>query len=324
MAAESRTSFHGFLTNMDLTVILCTYNRCEELREALAALARQHTNRGVQWEVLLVDNNSTDETKQVFEQLRNKFPVPLRYVYEPTQGLSHARNRGIAEAYGQYVAFTEDDERSDEAWVQSILDTFERYSCDAVAGRIELLWCDHRPEWLTDELRGFLGYLDYGETQVLALERPPFGGNMAFDRAVFSKIGVFDIRLGRHGRKLIGGEETELFERMLRAGLVMMFQPKAVMRHVVRKNRLHKSYFRKLQFNEGQIRGGRKIHKGRTIVGIPLFLLSQFYRSVFNFISETWHRGLRESLRKEMLVWYFLGLILGSVQVRLIQRNNRS
>jgi glycosyltransferase involved in cell wall biosynthesis len=306
---------------MDLTVILCTYNRCEELKDALAALARQRVTTGVQWEVLLVDNNSTDATRDVVSQFRRTFPVPLRYIYETSQGLSHARNRGIVEAQGRYVAFTEDDERSDELWVQAVLDTFEEYSCDAVAGRIELLWSDVRPAWLTDELLGFLGYLNYGETQVLTREKPPFGGNMAFNRDVFSKIGLFDTKLGRQGRNLIGGEETELFERTLRAGMVTIFQPKAVMHHVVRKNRLKKSYFRELHFNEGWVRGGHKIYNGKTIVGIPLFLLPQFYRSIVSFISEARVRGVTRSLRKEMIVWHFLGLILGCVQTRLVQRN---
>jgi glycosyltransferase involved in cell wall biosynthesis len=306
---------------MDLTVILCTYNRCEELKQALASLARQRVRAGAQWEVLLVDNNSTDATKDVYNQFRHNFPVPLRYVYEASQGLSHARNRGIGEAQGRYVAFTEDDERSDASWVQALLDTFEEYSCDAVAGRIELLWSDLRPAWLTDELLGFLGYLNYGEPQVLTREKPPFGGNMAFDRAVFSRIGVFDTRLGRQGRKLIGGEEMEFFCRFLGSGGVAVYQPKALMHHMVRNNRLKKSYFRRLHFHEGQVRGRYDIYKGKKIAGIPLFLMPQLCRSLINLLSETYRRGLNGSLRKEMIVWYFLGLLLGCFQGRLIQRN---
>src|SRR5258706_11042800 len=162
---------------MDLSIILCTYNRCHGLAETLTTLAHQRVSPSFKWEVLLVDNNSSDETADVYSRFRETFPVSLRYVFEGQQGLSHARNRGIAEATGKWVAFAEDDELADEGWVQSLVVTFHEHACDAVAGKIELAWHSPRPAWVTDDLLGFLGRLDYGELQKLTSDRPPFGGN---------------------------------------------------------------------------------------------------------------------------------------------------
>jgi glycosyltransferase involved in cell wall biosynthesis len=300
---------------MDLTIILCTYNRCQGLAEALTTLAAQHVDPELEWEILLVDNNSSDKTTEVYRRFKDLLSVPLRYVFETRQGLSHARNRGIADASGKYVAFTEDDELADEGWVQAIFDTFQGYSCEAVAGKIDLAWRCPRPQWLTDDLLGFLGYLDYGTAKVLTQDSPPFGGNMAFRKDIFNTIGVFDTQLGRQGRKLIGGEEIELYGRFWQAGLVAVYQPKAVMHHVVEQNRLKKSYFRRLHFNEGQVQGARRhLKPGRRVWGVPLFLIPQLYRSLITFIAMGVRRGFKKSVREEMTVWYFLGFILGCRQ----------
>jgi glucosyl-dolichyl phosphate glucuronosyltransferase len=297
---------------VDLTVILCTYNRCDKLVEALGSLALQKVPPEVKWEVLIVDNNSSDKTADVYQKAKSSFPVPLRYVFESKLGLSCARNRGIVEAQGQYVAFTEDDERSDERWVETILETFRRRDCDAVAGKIDLSWRSIRPPWLTDEILGFLGYLDYGDEQPLTEERPPFGGNMAFAKSVFNKIGLFNVDLGRQGRKLVGGDDIELFERFFHAGLIVIYQPKAIAYHIIDKDRLNKSYFRKLHFYEGKISGQQfRIAACKKIAGIPIFVLRQLCRSVASYTSTLYNFGMNQSLRKEMIVWYFVGFIFG-------------
>jgi GT2 family glycosyltransferase len=233
-------------------------------------------------------------------------------VKETKQGLSHARNRGIVEANGCYVIFTEDDVRIDRLWVKSISEMFAKEACDAVAGRIELLLNAPRPRWLTDDLLGFLGYLDYGEERALTEDTPFFGGNMAFAKSVFEKIGMFDPNLGRQGRKLIGGEEIDLFRRFLAAGMRALYQPAAVVHHIIDSHRLKKSYFRNLHYQEGRLRGDSfKSAGGKSIAGVPLFLFPQFGRSVSNFVQTLCRDGTHRSLRTEMNVWYSLGFITG-------------
>jgi glucosyl-dolichyl phosphate glucuronosyltransferase len=300
---------------MLLTVIICTYNRCEGLRSCLMDLREQATRVNLDWEVLVVDNNSVDSTEVVLQSVSRDFPRPLRWVKESRQGLSHARNRGIIEARGCYIAFTEDDVRIDRLWVSSICEMFDKTACDAVAGRIEVFWNAPRPRWLTDDLLGFLGYLNYGEEQMLTESTPFFGGNMAFAKSVFEKIGTFDPNLGRQGRKLVGGEEIDLFRRFLAAGLCAYYQPIAVVHHIIASNRLKKSYFRQLHYQEGRLRGDSlNTLGGKTIVGVPLFLFSQFGRSVSKLIQTVWRDGMHRSLRSEMNVWYFLGLMIAHVE----------
>jgi glycosyltransferase involved in cell wall biosynthesis len=248
----------------------------------------------------------------VLQKLSHDFPRPLRWVKETKQGLSHARNRGVVEASGRYVVFTEDDVRIDRLWVASICEMFAKNSCDAVAGRIELFWTAPRPRWLTDELLGFLGYLDYGEERTLTEDTPFFGGNMAFAKSVFERIGMFDPNLGRQGRKLIGGEEIDLFKRFLAARMRAFYQPKAIVHHIIDSHRLRKSYFRNLHYQEGRLRGDAFVMTdSRSIAGVPLFLLPQFGRSVSKFIQTVWRDGAHRSLRTEMNVWYSLGFVRG-------------
>jgi glycosyltransferase involved in cell wall biosynthesis len=306
---------------MQLTVIICTYNRSEGLRACLTDLCEQSADLDIDWEVLVVDNNSTDSTQAVLQTLSHDFPRPLRWVKETKQGLSHARNRGVVEASGRYVVFTEDDVRIDRLWVTSICETFAKSSCDAVAGRIELLWTAPRPRWLTDELLSFLGYLDYGEARPLTKDTPFFGGNMAFARSVFEKIGMFDPNLGRQGRKLIGGEEIDLYRRFLAAGMRAFYQPKAVIHHIIDSRRLRKGYFRRLHYQEGRLRGDAFVMTdSKSIAGVPLFLFPQFGQSVSKCVKTVLRDGAHRSLRTEMNVWYFIGFMLACVERRFGQQ----
>src|SRR5258706_3856699 len=119
---------------MKLSVIVCTYNRCQLLAGNLVALAKQVTAAALNWEVVVVDNNCVDDTAAVVREAAKFFPVGLRRVTEQKQGLSNARNRGITEAQGRYLAFTDDDTRPAADWVANLWWNFLEGTCDAVAG----------------------------------------------------------------------------------------------------------------------------------------------------------------------------------------------
>jgi glycosyltransferase involved in cell wall biosynthesis len=307
---------------MDVSVIVCTYNRCEVLKRNLESLKYQVTPANLEWELIVVDNNCSDSTPEIVQKATTVFPVPLRYVREEKQGLSHARNRGISEAQGRYLLFTDDDTQPDNHWVATAWRTFNARGCHAVAGRVELTWLCQKPRWMTDELLGFLAHVDYGTSESIleSDESPPFGANMAFAKSVFDTVGGFDPKLGRRGDKLVGGEETDLFARFLRAGFTAVYQPESVVYHGIEASRMHKSYFRRLHFNEGQVRGARYLVKrGKNLAGIPLFVFPQLLRSVWIFLTTGFHSGFQRSLRKEMNVWYLVGFIVGSINRRSIQ-----
>ena len=240
-----------------VSVIVCTYNRAESLRETIAALQRQASPTGVGVELVVVDNNSSDRTPQVVEQCGREGSRPLRYVFEPTQGLSHARNRGVQEARGELIAFTDDDVIPDPGWVAALWQATERFSADAVGGRILPLWAKQPPAWLAGQqlVLESLAILDGGPEPVMDGIHTAYriyGANMAFRKSVFSQIGAFRTDLGVVGAKQMRGDETEMLVRAHRAGKRLVYAPQAVVHHKVPAERMRLSYFRRVKFYEGR------------------------------------------------------------------------
>ena len=267
------------------------------------------------WEIVVVDNNSTDDTPEKVREFADNSDLVVRYVKEKKQGLSHARNKGVAEARGRYLHFIDDDEIADKHLVREIYDTFETYKCDCVGGRIYLKCEDKMPRWLTKGLWGFLTYLNYGDnTFQMDEQRYPFGGNMAFSREVFKRIGLFNVNMGRKGDQLFGGEEVDFFQRLLSSGGKGVYQPKALVYHVTTKSRLKKNYFRTLHYKNGmqQALFDDEVYR-RSLFGIPLFIFPQFLRSIKNYISAISSHGRDNSFRKEMNIWYFWGYMQGRI-----------
>ncbi|WP_198245572.1 glycosyltransferase [methane-oxidizing endosymbiont of Gigantopelta aegis] len=149
-------NFKGiFKTATAPSIIICSYNRCQNLPDCFSCLEKQVITDPIQWEVLLVDNNSTDNTKQVTEDFNQSSSLNIRYIFEQKQGLSYARNRGINEAKGTYLMFIDDDIRVTENWLQSIYSTFKQYDCDAVGGRIHIESPNKLPPWITPDMYVF-------------------------------------------------------------------------------------------------------------------------------------------------------------------------
>ena len=308
---------------MELSVILCTYNRSNGLIRTLKSLQSQDLPKNFVWEVVVVDNNSTDDTPEKVREFAESSELVVRYVKEKKQGLSHARNKGVAEARGKYLHFTEDDEIADKDLIREIYGTFETFQCDCVGGRIYLKLEDEMPRWLTKDLWGFLGYLNYGDNALpMDEQRYPFGGNMTFSREVFDRIGLFNINMGRKGNQLFGGEEVDFFRRLLSAGGKGVYQPKALVYHIIDKLRLKKTYFRTLHYNEGMQRAllDDNVYR-RCWFGIPLFVFPQFLRSIRNYVSAIFSDGWNRSFRKEMNIWHFMGYMQGRTN-RFKRRNN--
>ena len=193
---------------MHLSVVLATWNRARLLAGALEALAAQEVPAGLAWEVVVVDNNSSDSTAGVVDGFANA-AVRVRRVFEPEQGLSHARNRGVREARGAIVAFCDDDVLPAADWVAGIPAAMDRWSADGVGGRILPRWEAPPPSWLTENRRLLrqLALMDWEGSGLLALPLAPnpqvWGANMAFRREVFDRVGLFDPRRGLSGRAAI-------------------------------------------------------------------------------------------------------------------------
>ncbi len=239
---------------LDLSLIIATYNRAEQLMVTLESVAQQR-HPATRWECIVVDNNSKDDTRERVEAFAAAHPtLQLRYVFEANQGLSHARNRGIEEAQGKIIAFVDDDERIVEEFVSAYVELFDSHK-DAMSagGKIIAYYPAGRPRWMSKYAeQPIANPMDFGQSiKLFPKGRIPGGGNMAMRRTVFEQIGMFDTSLGRTGKQLIGGEESDLFERMAAKGMACYYVPRAVMYHIIPESKLSLDYFRRLAYNTG-------------------------------------------------------------------------
>ncbi len=298
---------------MDASIIVCTYNRAESLRATLSSLRAQRAEAGLQWEVIVVDNNSRDHTPAVVEDSERGWPG-LRYEFEGQQGLSHARNHGIACAKGEIILFTDDDVLPEPGWLQTTLSGMAKHGADACGGYIAPIWETPPPAWLTERFYGFLAVRtertdDY---PILTPSQAPFGANMAFRRSVFDRVGLFDTSRGRKGNVLASGEDGEMFERILGAGLKAVFLGQSRVHHKVESFRLTKRYFRRWRFQTSRnIAQSRGLAGERRLFNIPLFVFPQFLRAVARMLWGHLTQPRDEAFNREIVVCHFLGMMLG-------------
>jgi glucosyl-dolichyl phosphate glucuronosyltransferase len=237
-----------------LTILVCTHNRADLLRGALESLERQSLARS-RFEVLVVDNASTDGTPAVVAECAARDGIDIRCVREEELGLDAARNRGIREAAGDIVAFLDDDARARSDWAEEILRGFERHDAPILGGRVDLAWEAPRPAWFSDALLRYLIHCDYG-SEVISVSAPPwlYGTNVAFRKDLFQEIGLFRLDLDRKGDSLMGGGDTELFKRAHALGHRLLYLPSLVVEHLVPASRLTRAFFRERLLYSGYTR----------------------------------------------------------------------
>lgn len=298
---------------LDATVVVCSYNRAESLRDTLRALRAQQPEPTRAWEIIVVDNNSTDHTRNVVTEAQRDWPL-LRYTFEPAQGLSHARNCGIGAARGEVLLFTDDDVLPEPDWLEVTLLGLDTWQADACGGYIAPIWAVPPPNWLTERFYGFLAVRTDRSDDYLITQpgEAPYGANMAIRRSVFERAGLFDTTRGRKGTVLAAGEDGEMFERILAAGLKVVFLGQSRVHHKVEAFRLTKTYFRQWRIQNSR---NQAISKGvpgqRRICNIPLYLFPQMARAALRALVARISAPNDEALHREVLFWHFLGTIQG-------------
>lgn len=303
---------------MDASIVVCTYNRAESLRDTLRALRALQAAPGRAWEVIVVDNNSKDHTKAVVEEAQRAWPL-LRYEFEGAQGLSHARNRGIGCARGEVILFTDDDVLPEPEWLETALQGLDKYDVDACGGWIGPIWESPPPPWLTERFHGFLAVrTDRTDDHPITGDTPlPFGANMAFRRRVFERVGLFDTSRGRKGAVLASGEDGEMFERVLAAGLKVVFLGQARVHHKVESFRTTKRYFRRWRFQTSRnIAQSRGMEGDRRLLNVPLYVYPQLLRAVNRMLWSRVTQPADEAFNREIVVCHFLGLMQGLYRSR--------
>jgi glycosyltransferase involved in cell wall biosynthesis len=242
----------GRVEAVEFSILIATFNRARVLRGTLQNLAALRPQGS--WEVIVVDNNSSDDTRQVVDAAARIFPVELRYVFEREPGRSAALNAGFQAARGEFLVTTDDDVRVDPGWLDRIAAGFAAHGCDYIGGRVLPVWPGQRPDWLparNEVLCGVLAVMDYGPSPIRYGARVPLGVNMAIRREALRRAGHFDCRVGRKAGTLLGQEVREWCVRAHAAGLVGYYVPDVVVHHLIPQDRLTKNYFRRWYYWRG-------------------------------------------------------------------------
>lgn len=265
--------------SIKISVVICSYNRASGLSRVIDSVASQKLPESIGWEVVVVDNNSTDQTRQAVEACQQRYPGLIRYLFEPRQGLSFARNTGIQHARGDILAFIDDDEFAAEGWLEALTANLHDPQWAGAGGRVVPEWTEPRPNWLRVTNPFTLGPLAGFDPGFAAgqMTDPPVGANMAFRKDMFGKYGGFRTDLGRTGENLISNEDIEFGRRLIAAGERLRFEPEAVTYHPVSESRIRRSYFLAWWFNKGRsdVRERGCETKGLKVLG-RLILLCRY------------------------------------------------
>ncbi|MCQ8180764.1 glycosyltransferase family 2 protein [Methylomonas sp. SURF-1] len=304
--------------NNEITVAICSYNAAHYLPKLLEALVTQ--NCPIPFNILIVDNNSTDNTRALVADFAAASRIPVRYVHEPEQGIVFARNRAINESLaGRYIAFIDADELPEEKWLQSAVLSLSNDEVDCVGGRINVS-LSSRPHWLSDDLLPFYGQLEHGPHpfRIIDESKPIWSGNVAYNMRLFrSGLLRFDNRYNRKGEGIGGGSDAVMFQQLLKNNCHLMYEPNMSILHLIPESKIKRSYFLKLHFIAGKKSGLYKANPGgKRIFGIPGFMFLQLFKKFFRVIVlyfEQPHAYMREAMN----LTYHLGMMRSWAKLKL-------
>jgi glycosyltransferase involved in cell wall biosynthesis len=297
---------------MKTSVIVCTYNRHPSLAKALESIAASEVPESIDWEVLVVDNNSSDQTREVVEDFYLRYAGRFRYLFEPQQGKSYALNAGIRESQSEILAFADDDAIVEPDWLWNLTQALHGGEWAGSGGRIIPVWGRPLPGWLSTDDPNTMGpfvAFDLGPESG-PLTRPPYGANMAFRREAFEKYGGFRTDLGPRPGSEIRREDIEFAQRLLVGGERLRYEAGAVVHHPVPKARMEKGFVLRWWFWYGYseiVESGPPSDARRRLCGVPLYLLRRAVRWTLQWMISI-GAARRFSCRRN--VWYISGTIL--------------
>jgi glycosyltransferase involved in cell wall biosynthesis len=228
-----------------VTVAICTWNRARLLGQSLESFQSLRIPEGVSWELLVVNNNCTDDTDQVVGQYADRLPLVLCHERRP--GLSNARNHAVERASGEVILWTDDDVIADPDWVAETLRAFEDHQAALVFGKVLPWWETAPPPWFSEQFEGLFSLLDYGPKPFVVADRryQPYGVNMAMRREVFREVGGFQNEAGKLNKKTAAFcEDADYFYRVMDRSLRVAYTPHARIRHFIPRERCTKEFYR--------------------------------------------------------------------------------
>lgn len=262
----------------EISVIICSYNRAAYIREAMESLLQQDLDKS-RYEVIVVDNNSTDNTEDICRAFLAAHPeANFRYLTEPQQGASYARNTGAALASGEFLCFMDDDAVAEPDYLRQILRFFQEHpDAGGLGGRIIPRYIPAEPAWMSHYVSSLVGHFHYSETiSIFAAQKYPLESNMIIRKKDFDAIKGFNTALpGVKGTLRIGGEGKDFFLRLKAIGKIIYYDPAVRVHHVVDTAKLTREYLYRVASGIG--RGERvrmlEINKGAFYKKIAEYIL---------------------------------------------------
>lgn len=308
---------------MNLDVVVPTYNRSQLLRRTIASLLDAPVPHGLTVTILIVDNNSEDDTEVMVREIAAQTRRPLVYVKQTKQGSSHTRNAGISAGTGEIIGFIDDDEEIDPQWYEVVLREFSDPSVDFIGGPYLPNWAAPAPDWLPPGYHAAIGV-------VLPKSRAEFGpafsgnlmgGNAVIRRKVFDRIGTYSTRLGRSGKGLLSEEDAEFCRRLTAAAIRGMYVPELLIRHHIPAERLTRKYHRRWAFWRAASQGvlDRELKEPVAYMfGIPRHRIGRAIRGLSLLPRHLMSSGGKaQAFADELSMWDLAGFIYGKHFIRI-------
>lgn len=312
---------------MDISVIISTYNRCDLLGRAISSILAQEPDTPP-FELIIVDNNSSDGTKQVVESFAATDPR-VRYVFEERQGLSYGRNAGLAASEGQFIIYTDDDVVVTPNWVRKFHEASLRYSdADFLGGKVLPIWEVEPEPWL-DALAPPLALQDMGNQPVkvtLEHQRCLIGACLGIRRTTFDKAGLFDPKTQRVGDSIGSTEDYDWELSVWKKGGYGLYVPDVVCAAEISANRMVKSYHRRWHLGHGKFNAisRRPAYEGGKFrfLDVPAFIYRQFAQSLFRTLMSRLRGNDKAAFYHETFVLFYFGFIRHRWQTAFSQQRN--
>jgi glucosyl-dolichyl phosphate glucuronosyltransferase len=297
---------------MLVAAAICTWNRAPLLDKTLRQMRTLRIPAGIEWELLIVNNNCTDDTDRVIDE--HSPHLPIRRLFEEKMGLSNARNRAVTATRGELLLWTDDDVLVDSCWLAEYVSAANRWPAASVFGGKILPWFEAPPpRWLADNLPllgRYFALRDLGDREIVLDGELPFGANMAFRTRVLRDY-VFDANLGRVGTAMISGEDVQVMRRMQAAGHCVVWVPSASVKHFLPQSRMTFDYMKKLLYCSGRYESRRDAPQESThVFGVPRWVVRKWLTAETGYLMASLapsHSVFR--LRKFIAVNHFRGVL---------------
>ena len=317
-------------TAVDISLLVCTYNRCNDLRELLETALTQDVGDQFTYEIVVVDNNSNDDTRHVVQSFIDAGHKNLRYFFEPRQGRSYALNLGLNQIRGWGYIITDDDFVLPPDWVRNIYEGFrDNPEMSFVSGKVLPLWQGEVPSWLDQRHWSALAVVDYGETAfVTDTENQICQLACAFKVDAVKAVGGYHNDLGVQGTRIGGTEDVDLLTRLWKSGRKGLYLPHIHFLHKMTKERLTKKYHRRWHKGHGRsyaVMRAEETEKGTLrFLGVPAYMYRQAVRDALACCKLMLMRRTDEAFWHEIQLHFFSGFLTKRCADYFTQRRNES